>query len=393
MPKRKLNNVTQRKDGRWVARKVFGYRPDGKPNRKTFYGSTAAEAAQKLAEYERQVENGLNVDAKSLTFKQWLEIWLKEYKFQSVSPGTYDNYEDVIKSRIAPALGRYQLLKLRPEHLQAFINGLKKENGEPLAVTTVKRIKLVMSGALDQAVKNGLITRNPAEAISLPKNNKNKKVGAFTPTEQAALLEQVKDHRLYALFVTALGTGMRIGEIIALRWSNIDFTLNELTVSAAMYRSRNRTPTGEATGSSSNKVGTPKTQAGNRTIPLTLEVKQALIKHRDEQTAERFKAGSAWINNNLVFCTTLGGYLDYSSVKRIFNNKRDKAGISKLNFHSLRHTFATNAITAGVDYYYLSRIMGHASISITLDTYTDYMPDKSRAEMEKMEGVLLLKLA
>ena len=109
MPKRKLNNVTQRKDGRWVARKVFGYKPDGKPNRKTFYGSTAAEAAQKLTDYERQVENGLNVDAKNLTFQQWLDIWLKEYKFQILTPGTYDNYEDVIKSRIAPALGRYQL--------------------------------------------------------------------------------------------------------------------------------------------------------------------------------------------------------------------------------------------------------------------------------------------
>lgn len=392
MPKRKLNNVTQRKDGRWVARKVFGYKPDGKPNRKTFYGSTAAEAAQKLADYERQVENGLNVDAKNLTFKQWLDIWLKEYKFQTLTPGTYDNYEDVIKSRIAPALGRYQLLKLRPEHLQAFINGLKKENGEPLAVKTVTKIKAVMSSALSQAVKNGLITRNPADALSLPKGKK-KKVGAFTPTEQAALLEQVKNHRLYALFVTALGTGMRIGEIIALRWSDIDFTQNELTVSAAMYRSRDRTETGEATGHSSNKVGEPKTQAGNRTIPLTLEVRQALIRHKDEQITERFKAGAAWLNNNLVFCTALGGYLDYSSVTRLYANKRDKAGVPKLNFHSLRHTFATNAISAGMDYYYLSRIMGHASISITLDTYTDYMPDKSRTEMEKMEGVLLLKFA
>ena len=108
-----------------------------------------------------------------------------------MTPGTYDNYEDVIKSRIAPALGRYQLLKLRPEHLQAFINGLKKENGEPLAVKTVTKIKAVMSSALSQAVKNGLITRNPADALSLPKGKK-KKVGAFTPTEQAALLEQVK---------------------------------------------------------------------------------------------------------------------------------------------------------------------------------------------------------
>ena len=179
-----------------------------------------------------------------------------------------------------------------------------------------------MSSALSQAVKNGLITRNPADALSLPKGKK-KKVGAFTPTEQAALLEQVKSHRLYALFITALGTGMRIGEIIALRWSDIDFTQNELTVSAAMYRSRDRTPTGEATGHSSNKVGEPKTQAGNRTIPLTLEVRQALIRHKDEQITERFKAGAAWLNNNLVFCTALGGFLVYSSVSGLYDYKWD----------------------------------------------------------------------
>ncbi len=393
MPKRRPNNVTQRKDGRWVARKVFGRRPDGKPNRKAFYGSTAAEAAQKLADYERQLENGLNANAANLTFGQWLDIWLREYKFQVLTPGTYDKYEEIIRLRLKPALGNYKLLSLRPEQLQAFINNLKKVNGEPMAVKSVIKIKAVMSGALGQAVKNGLIIRNPAEAVSMPKTDKYKKVGAFTPTEQLALLEQLRGHRLYALFIVALGTGMRIGEILALQWSNIDFIRNEITVSAAAYRSKNRTPTGEATGSSSNKIGKPKTRAGTRTIPLTLQVRQALIKHREEQAAERLKAGADWNDNNLVFCTALGSALEYSSVARLFTNKRNKAGISKLGFHSLRHSFATNAISAGMDYYYLSRIMGHASISITLDTYTDYMPDKSRSEMEKMEDALLWKLA
>ena len=111
----------------------------------------------------------------------------------------------------------YKLLKLRPEHLQAFINSLKKENGDTLSVSTAKQIKCILSGSLGQAVKNGLITRNPADALSLPKSGGKRKVGAFTPTEQTALLERLKNHRLYALFVLALGTGMRIGEILALR--------------------------------------------------------------------------------------------------------------------------------------------------------------------------------
>ena len=393
MPKRKLNNVTQRKDGRYVARKIFGYKEDGSPNRKAFYGSTAAEASQKLADYERQVENGLNVDASSLTFGQWLNLWLTEYKFNSISPTTYDGYENFIKNRIAPALGRHKLLKLRAEHLQAFINGLKKENGEPMAAQSVRKIRNILYGALEQAVKNGLITRNPVDALTLPKDRDKKKVGAFTPKEQTALLEQVKGHRLYALFVLALGSGMRIGEIFALQWSSIDFLQQEITVSASVSRSKDRDTSTKEIEGSSIKVNSPKTNAGIRSIPLTRQVWQALIEHREAQHIERFEAGAAWIDNGLVFCNSLGGYLEYRNVTRYYAQIREQAGISKHSFHSLRHTFATNAITAGMDYYYLSRIMGHTSISITLDTYTDYMPDKSRSEMEKMEGILNLKTA
>ena len=393
MPRRKLNNVTQRADGRWIARKVFGYKPDGSPNRKVFYGSTAAEASQKLTDYERQVENGLNTDTASLNFEQWLVLWLREYKLKVLRSNTYDTYETLIKTRIAPVLGRHKLLKLRPEHLQAFINSIKKENGEVPAVSTVKQIKCIISSALGQAVKNGLITRNPADALSLPKGGNKRKVGAFTPTEQAALLNQLKNHRLYALFVLALGAGMRIGEILALRWVDIDLDQNEITVSISLSRSKDREMTTGEVVKSSIKAEAPKTKAGYRSIPLTLEVRQALIKHKEAQTIERFRAGTAWEQNDLMFCTALGGYLEYRNVTRLYETNRDRAGLPKLSFHCLRHTFATNAISAEMDYYYLSRIMGHASISVTLDTYTDFMPDKSRSEMYKMEGVLLRELA
>lgn len=393
MPKRKLNNVTQRADGRWVARKIFGYKPDGSPNRKIFYGNTAAEAAHKLTDYERQVENGLNTDAANLSFEQWLPLWMREYKLKSLRPHTYDTYETLIKNRVNPILGKHKLLKLRPEHLQAFINNLKKENGEDPAVSTIKQIKCILSGALGQAVKNGLITRNPADALSLPKGSSKRKVGAFTSSEQAALLDQLKKHRLYALFVLALGTGMRIGEILALQWTEVDLSQNEITVSASVSRSKDREISTGVAIKSSLKVDAPKTKAGHRSIPLTSEVRQILIEHREAQIIERFRAGAVWVKNDLVFCTALGGYLEYRNVIRLYESNREQAGIPKLSFHSLRHSFATNAIAAGLDYYYLSRIMGHTTISITLDTYTDFMPDKSRSEMEKMENILLLKPA
>jgi len=393
MPKRKLNNITQRKDGRWVARKVFGYKPNGKPNRKNFYGSTSAEAAQKLADYERQIENGLNVDAVNLTFEQWLDLWMKEYKFQVLGARTYDVYEYSIKSVIIPVLGKYKLLSLRPEHLQSFINGVKKKNGDPLSVGTIRKFKSIISDALGQAVKNGLIIRNPIDALSMPKDNKKKKVGAYTPKEQTILLNQFENHRFYHLVVTALGTGMRIGELLALKWSDLDFIQNEIMVSASLSRAKDRDADTGAVIGSSYRINPTKTKAGNRVVPLTLEVKHSLLRLKEEQISERLKARLAWVNNDLVFCTSLGDFLDYNYTVRHYSEQRDLTNIPKLSFHCLRHTFATNAISAGVDYYYLSRIMGHTDISITLNVYAEFMPDKSRSEMEKMEGVLLLKFA
>jgi integrase len=387
MPKRKLNNVSQRKDGLWEARQTYGYKPDGKPLRKSFYGKTAGEALKKLDEYSRQVENGLNVDTNNMTVEKWLCAWLREYKLHNLRPTTYDTYEYFIKKSINPVLGKHPLLKLRPDHLQSFINSLRKEGGEAPSVSTVKQIKVIISSALQQAVKNGLITRNPADALSLPKSSHTRKVGAFTKAEQTALLEALKGHRLHALFIVALGTGMRIGEILAASWSSVDFEASEINVSASVSRTKDRSATGEIIGSS-RKVDATKTKAGKRTIPLTKEVKAGLLKHREEQAIERSKAYSAWVDNDLIFCTQLGGHLEYRNVTRLYEKQRKKANVPALNFHCLRHSFATNAISAGMDYYYLSRIMGHNSISITLDTYTEFMPDKSREEMHNMEGAL-----
>jgi len=194
------------------------------------------------------------------------------------------------------------------------------------------------------------------------------------------------------LFVVALGAGLRIGEILALRWADVDLTKNEIIVSASVSRSKDRESSGIAT-KSSIKTGSPKTKNSYRSIPLTYEVKQAMLRHREEQATERLRAGSAWVRNDLVFCNTLGGFLECRNVARLFAEYRNAAEVSKLPFHSLRHSFATNSIAAGVDYYYLSRILGHSSISLTLDTYTDYLPDKASHEMSKMEGALSLKFA
>ena len=391
MPRKRPSNVSRRADGRWVARKVFTSEESGTVHRKAFYGNSAAEASAKLSEFERQLEDGLCADSVSLSYEQWLSVWLLEYKRNSVKPTTYDSYEYLINSRIIPALGRYKINDLRVNILQGFINSLRKENGVTMAMQSVKKIKTILNVSLKQALKNGLIARNPVAALSLPSNGSAKKVGSFTMREQSMLLTRLADNRLYSLFVVALGTGMRIGELCALQWKDIDFTQNIITVTASVTRSKDRCAvTGQVLGSSI-KTSTTKTRAGKRAIPMTSQVAQALKEHSRKSDLVFDDDACAEQNaEKLVFANTKGNYLEYKTVTRLFVKVRDMLGISKHSFHSLRHSFATNAISVGVDYFYLSRIMGHTSISITLDIYADYMPDKSRAEMEKMDAILPL---
>jgi integrase len=320
---------------------------------------------------------------------------LKEYKSpqlpSGLRPHVFDTYEMFVNTSIIPALGSHKLLKLRPEHIQSYFNSYKKKNGEPPALSTLKQHKCILSGALGQAVKNGLITRNPVDALSLPKTKSagKKKVHAFTPDEQRALLTQFNEHRLYALIALAIYSGMRIGENLALQWESVDFVNGEVAVMESASSSKNRDSDGNVvtTGAKSSiKVGKAKTYAGFRVIPMTKAMKTVLIAHKEQQANEIERAGKAWENLDLVFCTGLGGRLEYRNVTRLFEKMRNRAEISPYTFHSLRHSFATNAITASMDYYYLSKIMGHANISITLDTYADYMPNKACEEMRKLDS-------
>ena len=384
MPSRKQSNVTLRKDGLYQASKVFGYKDNGKPNRKTFYGKTQREALEKLNAYAREVERGRDVDSGSYTVKAWVELWLETYKLGKLKPHTYDTYELLANNYIIPSLGKVFIDKLKPAAVQGFVNELTGT----LSESTIRQTVGVLRGAMKQALHNRLVVFNPCEGVALPKKQRKRKVGAFSVDEQRALLQVCSSHRLYALFVFALGTGCRIGEILGLKWEDIDFDSCSATIYQSVSEAKDRDE--NAPHKRKRIIDDTKTNASDRTIPLTNDVVAMLEQHLERQQLEKGKAGELWKNKGLVFCTVAGGYLMYRNIRRLYDEQRDKAGVSKLTFHCLRHTFATNAISAGVDYYYLSRIMGHKHISVTLDTYADFMPDKAAGEAAKMNSILPL---
>lgn len=226
-------NIHKRKDGRWEARLSLGIDPrTGKTKYKSLYAPTMGEVRKRLKEAERKLEYGISVDADKITVETWMDKWLADYKRQRVQPTTYEGYQYNIR-HIKSALGKLKLRGLKPEHVQAFVNELQNEG----KMRTLKISHTLLCAALDQAVKNDYIIKNPARMVVLPKQER-KEAKVLTPDEQKWFLKALEGERLRYLFMFQLCTGLRPGEVLGLTWDNIDFENRILHVEKAVRSER-----------------------------------------------------------------------------------------------------------------------------------------------------------
>jgi integrase len=384
-------SIRKRSNGSWEARYTCGYNPDtGKQIRKSIYGHTKQEVQVKLREIYASMDNGTFIEPTKFAVGMWLDTWLEEYKKKNIRNPTYLVYKDAIRLHVNPKIGSILLSKLRPEHIQRLINDLQTDSGRNdgkkggLSPATVIKIKNILHAAFKQAVKNSLMARNPIEAVEAPKL-KQKEIKFLSPQEQETFVSVIKEDRFRPLFLVALGTGMRIGELLALTWDCVDFDKQTLYVNKSLSYTKN---------SSTNKlvyvVNDPKTPTSRRQIPLNESIIKILRQHRSAQMQERLKAGSAWINLDLVFCTETGNFLNPRNINRKLYYISETNNLPKISFHCLRHTFATRAFEANIKPKVVQEILGHADISMTLNTYTHAMDDTKREEMKKMESILFV---
>ncbi|MFW5677465.1 MAG: tyrosine-type recombinase/integrase [Acetivibrio ethanolgignens] len=210
--------ISKRPDGTWWGRISLGYDENGKRKRKAFYGKTRKEVQEKLTAALAEINNDTYIEPSKMTVGQWMDIWLKEYKFNSIKPSTYDLYNQRVEAYIVPKLGGCKLQDLRNDIVQRFINSLVEKG---LSSSVVTGTYMILHGALDQAVENGLLAKNPASKIKLPKVE-HKKTRVFTPEEQEAFVKAAWKYRNGDMFVLMLATGLRVGEAIALTWDDID---------------------------------------------------------------------------------------------------------------------------------------------------------------------------
>jgi integrase len=365
-------SITRYKDGRWCGR--YTVHTANGPKRKAVYGRTKAEVRIKLTKAMADADNGLVFDAGNQTLGDYLERWLNDSVKDSVKLVTFESYARLNRRHTIPALGRVKLKSLTPAHLQGFY---RSKLDEGLSPRTVRYLHTLLHKALKQALRWGLVPKNAAEAVDPPRAQK-KEIRPLSTSEARGLLEAAREDRLEALYVVAISTGLRQGELLGLIWGDIDFEAGTLSVSRTLYRTKN-----------GPLFTSPETAKSRRKIRLTPTALETLQKHREKQLEESERLRGLQQDHGLVFSSLTGTPLNrHNFITRSFKPLLERAGLPQIRFHDLRHTCATILFSLNTHPKVVQELLGHATIAITLDTYSHVLPGMGDQGSGAMEDAL-----
>lgn len=356
-------SIYKRKDGRWVA--AVTYVDDtGTTRRTSVYARTQAECRAKQREVERRLALGQPVKDSTQTVGGFVEDWIaKSLAASDRRQSTKENYATIARKHLVPTIGQQQLDKLRPSDVEALLLS-KRESG--LSPSTVRTIYTVLCAALDVAVRDKLVVHNVAAAVKRP-TVERREAAYLTAAQAQQLIEATREDRLFPLYALMLGTGLRRGEALALRWSDVDLDSADVRVRGTLSRL-----------STGLTVTEPKTERSRRTVGMPQQCVDVLRVHRRAQATERLAAGPAWQDHDLVFCSEIGTLLDPSNVLHRFQRLARAAGLDGVSLHTLRHSTPSLLIARGTHLKIVQQVLGHSSYAITADTYAHVAPDQQR---------------
>lgn len=370
----------------YTATVTIGVKEDGKPLRKSFCGYSYKEVKKKMDDCINKRDNGLLEKNNSYTVESWFHTWLFDFRVHDLKDTTFTKYDSIYRNYILGSkIGSIALSDLRATHLQSYYKDLLDNEISPNIIRTVNKH---LGTSLNLALKQGLVMRNYAELVTLPKAEKknDEVIKCFSETEQKAFIDALANHRNKPLYLTAFGCGLRLGEIIGLKWEDVDFNTETISIRRAISNIAKV----QADGSRKWKVieHTPKTDTSNRTIPMPKTLVAALKHHKQQQNKEKLKNGELYTDNHLVFCTECGNFLDTRNLTRSYTRLLKKIGIPYKNFHSLRHTYATRLFENNVPIKTVQALLGHKDITTTMNIYTHVMPEKMTNEVQCLNSIL-----
>jgi integrase len=359
--------IRKRSDGRWEARIIIGHKNDGSPMYKSAFTKTQKSALKQLhqlIDLYRDVD--LTEDSR-MTLGEWLDKWLDEYMIFTIRESTLDSYRAMVKNQVKPFIGGKQIASLTTADMQKFYNKIKKEgrvrehpiHGKTLADSMVRGVHMMLHEALDAAVKERLLAKNPTNGTTVPKCNYPEKQ-ILGDNQLETFLEAIKGYEYWCdFFYVEVMTGLRRGEICGLKWQDINFEENKLQVKRSVSVKKG----------GGVSIGETKTETGVRCIQMPPSVAELL-------KSKKRTAITEWVFPHFLHPEQpISPASAYRKLKVILKN----AELPLIRFHDLRHTFATHATQGGVDPKTLAGILGHTNASFTLDTYTHVTSDMQKS--------------
>lgn len=346
---------------------------------------TKKDAEKKKTELLTQLDNGIFIKPGKTSLAEFLERWLKDYAWANLSPRTAEGYEHITRRYLIPSLGKIALSQLKPEHIQAYYSD-KLNNGRcdgkgGLSPSTVRHHHMCLHSALQSALKWGLLFRNPTDSVSVP-HCQHAEMHTLNENEIHAFLEEAKSTPYYALFYTALFTGMRRSELLALRWSDIDLTLCQISVNHSLHVLKNRQVL----------IRPTKTAKSRRLIVLTPSTSLVLKEYREYQESLHIFSGTLLKDSSLVFSTIDGNPLLPNTVTHNWIKTARRAGLNGVRLHDARHTHASLMLKQGIHPKIVQERLGHSSIQVTLDTYSHVAPGLQEAAAKRFDEALSFSL-
>lgn len=375
-------SIYKRKDGKWMGQIQIGFKEDGSRKFITKTSKSHQEIVNWLASVRNDIVKSNFIEPSSITLEQWIWNWMVTYKLNNVSANSYARYLSLMKNHISPFIQNLKLQDVRSMHIQKIYNKLQDAG---LGYTTIKHVHTVFNQSLEYAVRENLISKNFATYTVRHKPRNNKEVEVFTKDQQKTIIENLPDSPLGMLIRMGLNTGCRLGELLGLKWENVDFKNKVIHIRTGLIREQQFSEDGKELIGYKLVVGGLKTPKSKRDIPITDSLIKELQKYKLKQKNYIHDPDSV---PKMVFLSSAGTYWDEINARKVYAKYLKSIGVPYIKFHALRHTFATRIMEANVHPKVAQELLGHSTVSITMDVYSHVLPEQKIEAINKIKDII-----